>query len=360
MFAAGQEEVQNLVRELPRRLETYREILLANLVMIAETPAPTFEETCRGDFLKQRFTECCLQNISTDEVGNALALLPGTGGNSAILVSGHLDTPFSASVNHTLSLDTSRVIGPGVADNSLGIAVLATLPTVLDSIGLRFRSNLILMGTTRSLGHGNLGGLRFFLANNRQPIKAGLCVEGAGIGRMNYTSRASMICRIICRISESGVADDTTRAGAIVVLSQIIHHISQLVPDDDSGAELVLGAIDGGTTFKTPARRSQLRFQIMGETTGRLTRLAEQIDAITDDIATRTGVAVDFEVMARSDSGGITANHPLAKAARVVITALGIEPRMGCCSSAASSFADSGIPAKVIGIIKAIDEGCCD
>ena len=52
MFAAGQEEVQNLVRELPRRLETYREILLANLVMIAETPAPTFEETCRGDFLK--------------------------------------------------------------------------------------------------------------------------------------------------------------------------------------------------------------------------------------------------------------------------------------------------------------------
>jgi tripeptide aminopeptidase len=388
MYGAAQEELQNLVRELPRRLEPYREMLLANLVMIAEIPAPTFEEAHRVEFLKQRFTECGLQNISTDQVGNALAVLPGTHGDNAILVNAHIDTPFSASINHTLSVDATQVTGPGVADNSLGIAALATLPTLLEGTGLQFHSDLILMGTTRSLGHGNLGGLRFFLANNQQPVKAGLCIEGVQLGRLDHTSRASINCQITCRISESGVADDTARAGAIVVLNRVINRINELVPDDDPDVELVFGSIKGGTTFKTPARRAQLRFQIRCETTPRLTKLAEQIDTLTDDISARTGAAVDFELTARSDSGGITANHPLAKASRVVITALDIEPRMGCCSSAASSFADSGIPAitvgitrganlnqtdecvlidpifkglaQVIGIIKAIDRGCCD
>ena len=388
MYGASQEELQNLVRELPRRLEPYREMLLANLVMIAEIPAPTFEEARRVEFLKQRFTECGLQNISTDQVGNALAVLPGTHGEKAILVNAHIDTPFSANVIHTLSVDPKQVTGPGVADNSLGIAALATLPTLLEGIGLQFHSDLILMGTTRSLGHGNLGGLRFFLTNNKQPVKAGLCVEGVQLGRLNYTSRASINCQITCRISESGTEDAATRAGAIVVLNQVINRISELVPDDDPDVELVFGAIEGGTTFKTPARRAQLRFQIRCETTPRLTELVEQIDTLADDISAGTGAGVDFEVTARSDSGGITANHPLAKASRMVITALDIEPRMGCCSSAASSFADSGIPAitvgitrgenlnqadecvlidpifkglaQIIGIIKAIDRGCCD
>ncbi|MEN8108795.1 MAG: peptidase dimerization domain-containing protein [Pseudomonadota bacterium] len=388
MYEAGQEELQNLVRKLPRRLEPYREMLLANLVMIAEIPAPTFEEARRVEFLKQRFTECGLQNVSTDQAGNALAVLPGTHGDSAILVNAHIDTPFSANVNHTLTVATTQVTGPGVADNSLGMAALATLPTLLEGIGLQLRSDLILMGATRSLGSGNLGGLRFFLTNNRQPVRAGLCVEGVQLGRLNYTSRASINCQITCRISGIGVTDDTARAGAIVVLNRVINHISELVPDDDPDLELVFGAIEGGTAFKTPARRAQLRFQIRCETTPRLTKLAEQIDTLTDDISARTGAAVDFEVTARSDSGGITANHPLTKASRMVITALDIEPRMGCCSSAASSFADSGIPAitvgitrganlnqtdecvliepifkgmaQVIGIIKAIDGGCCD
>jgi len=347
-----------------------------------------FEEARRVEFLKQRFTECGLQNISTDQVGNALAVLPGTHGDNAILINAHIDTPFSANVNHTLSVAPKQVTGPGVADNSLGIAVLATLPTLLEGIGLQFRSDLILMGATRSLGHGNLGGLRFFLTNSRQPVTAGLCVEGVQLGRLNYTSRASSDCQITCRISESGAEDATARAGAIVVLNQAINRISELVQDDDPDIELVFGTIEGGTAFKTLARRAQLRFQIRCETTSRLTKLAEQIDTLADDISARTGAAVDFEITARTDSGGITASHPLAKASRVVITALDIEPRMGCCSSAASSFADNGIPAvtvgitrgadlnqtdesvliepifkglaQVIGIIKAIDGGCCD
>ena len=90
---------------LPRyeeRLSELSEIMLANLVMIAETPAPTFSEQRRTEFLLERFNEYELQNCSTDEAGNALGILPGELGDRNILVVGHMDTVFTESEDHTV------------------------------------------------------------------------------------------------------------------------------------------------------------------------------------------------------------------------------------------------------------------
>ncbi len=381
-------ELQGFVRNLPSRLECYREMLIANLVMIGEIPAPTFEERQRLEFLKQRFVECDLENISTDEVGNALAVLPGSDGGNSILISSHADTPFAANVSHSITVDSEHVIGPGVADNSLGLAVLATLPTVLEGIGMRTHADLILMGAVRSLGQGNLGGLRFFLTHNTRPIVAALCLEGVHLGRLHYTSRASIGCEVTIRVSEFEESGETRRGGAIVGLNRVINELSTLVPDEDEDTTLVLGGVEGGTAYKTPARSAQLRFQVRGKSSDRLNATATNIDDMIQKLSAETGAFMDFRITAHSDSGGLTADHPLVKAAHAVTTALDIEPRMGCCSSAASSFSDHGIPAltvgitaganlnqtdekvavrlmfkglaQVVGIIKALDGGCCD
>ena len=59
------------------QLKESKEILLANAVMLGEIPAPTFAEEDRIQFLANRFTEEGLQNISIDEAGNAMGILPG-------------------------------------------------------------------------------------------------------------------------------------------------------------------------------------------------------------------------------------------------------------------------------------------
>ena len=48
------------------QLKNIREIILANLVMMGEIPAPTFEEEPRIRFFLDRFTEAGLDSISTD------------------------------------------------------------------------------------------------------------------------------------------------------------------------------------------------------------------------------------------------------------------------------------------------------
>ena len=79
----------SILRELPGYREAaaaLREVLLANLVMIGEAPAPTFGEKQRIDLALDRFGEAGLNNCSLDEVGNGFGVLPGSSGEGNIFL----------------------------------------------------------------------------------------------------------------------------------------------------------------------------------------------------------------------------------------------------------------------------------
>ena len=201
------------------------EILLTNLVMISEIPAPTFGEQRRMQFLLDRFNEYDLQNCSTDEAGNALGILPGRSGEQNILVVGHMDTVFPEKVDHTVSIEPTAVSGAGIGDDSLGLASLATLPILLNHLEIELNSNIVLMGSAQSLGRGDIEGLRFFLNNRNVPISSGICVEGVKLGRLSYASIGMLRGEIHYRVPEEY---DWTRfgaGGAIVNMNDVINHI---------------------------------------------------------------------------------------------------------------------------------------
>ena len=129
-----------------------KEVLLANLVMVGEIPAETFKEEKRVRFILDRFREAGLDKISTDEASNALAVLPGREGKRSLLVCAHLDTSFDEVADHTVTVETDLIRGAGIADNSLGVAVLCSLPSILQALEIRLKSDLILMGAAQGLG----------------------------------------------------------------------------------------------------------------------------------------------------------------------------------------------------------------
>lgn len=356
-----EDQVLNQVRRLPPSLEGFREMLLANLVMIGEIPAPTFAESQRIEFLKQRFTECGLSNCSTDDAGNGLAVLPGSEARGrAVLLTAHADTPFSAAVPHTLTVDTQHVVGPAVADNSLGLAVLATLPTILEQLEIRLRSDIVLMGATRSLGRGNLAGLRFFLANNDLPITAGISVEGAQLGRLHYASLASLGGEIRCTVYQESDAEEGSQPSAIAELTEVINRIRALPLPEAPDTALVLGAVEGGTSYKTPAKSALLRFQLRSESGEVLADLERRIEGIVAEVSQDPGVEIRFEVIARTNAGGIPADHPLVIQTRRIMASLGIQPRSDRFSSTVSSFIEHHIPSITLGITRAHNLNQCD
>lgn len=339
--------------ELPvycRAAEAIREIFLANAVMIGEIPAPTFREEQRVRFMEDRFSECGLQNCSTDEVGNGFGILNGEVGDRHILLVAHADTIFSEKVDHTISMQSDRMVGPGIGDNSLGLAALASLPILLEKLEIRLKSNLILMAASRGLGRGNLEGLRFFLDNNKRSIAGALCVEGVKLGRLSYTSIGMLRGEIEVRMPDMY---DWTRfgaAGAIVTLNDIINKINRIPLPKRPKTSIVLGSIEGGTAFNTIATHALLRFEIRSESAEVVRKIHEEIkDRITEN-ALETSAEITLDIIARRDPGGIDFRHPLVRRGRDILKALNIEPRVAPSTSELSELIRHHIPAITVGL----------
>ncbi len=101
----GFESIVKRTGDLPEALRGLQDVLLANLAMIAEIPAPTFDEDARSAFVQERFTELGYSDCSMDEVGNVAGVLPGSedAPDRNILLVAHIDTPVAATVDHTVT-----------------------------------------------------------------------------------------------------------------------------------------------------------------------------------------------------------------------------------------------------------------
>lgn len=327
-----------------------QDILLANLAMMAETPAPTGGEAQRVRFLLDRFREAGLDHIADDEQCNAIGVLPGPEGAPTVAVVAHLDTVFGAEQSHALSLGPDRVEGIGIADNSLGAAVLASLPHLLEALEIPLHAHLVLLGVSGSLGRGNLGGIRFFLENSQREIDMAVCLEGAPLGRLNFTSLAMMRGEIRVEVPDEYDFSRFGVTGAIVHLNDIINRILEIPRPSRPQTSVVFGSLHGGNTFHELARKAALRFEIRSESDEVADRIEGRISDILLEVRARSGVTVEMDKIAFRRHGGITFDHPLVELCRGVMDGLGLEPKIGPSMSELSALIARGIPAVTLGL----------
>lgn len=344
------EEILQQLPQMQSDLEEMREVVLANLVMLGEIPSPTFQEADRIQFLVNRFSECGLASISTDEAGNGLAVHPGTKGDRNIVLVAHVDTVFPRTIDHSMSVEKDYVTGPGVADNSLGVAVLASLPTILEHLRINLNANLILMGATRSLGRGNLNGLRFFLSNSEMPVHCGVCIEGMKLGRLSFNSIGMIRGEIQCEVPEDYDWTGIAASGAISIINETINQISGIPLPKKPYSTIILGSVEGGTSFNTVATEACLRFEVRSESAEIVAQIDELLNDIVAEMKYRSKAKVTLETLAKRHPGGIGFRHPLVRNVRTIMQALEIEPHVSPSLSELSAFIDQNIPAVTIGV----------
>ncbi len=349
--------IDEILAVLPKLQEGARgiqETLIANLIMLSEIPAPTFEEAERIKLFLQRMLECGLQNVSTDEAGNGVGIIPGTDPVRNILLVAHADSVYSGKVDHTISVFTDEIIGPGVADNGLGMAVLATLPTLLEVLGIQFNSNLVLIGSTKGLGSGNLDGLRFFMDNNRLPFDAGICIEGAQLGRLSYTAEGMFRGNITCTLPEELEWQRVGENSAIIALNDVINRILEIPIPRRPKTSIVLGAVRGGKSYNVMATTSNLRFEVRSESSEMVSQIRRYIDDLVADIASKYNAKIEFNVVSSREPGGIDVGHPLVKNCRQVMEQLELTPKIFPSMSEVSELISRGLPAVTLGLTEAI------
>ncbi len=339
------------------QLEDFRETVLSTMVMVNEIPAPTFKERNRAEFLVDRFSELEMLNASIDEKDNVLGIIPGKVGDRDILIVAHLDSLFNETVDHTVTLEPSMAIGPGVGDNSLGAAVLGTLPFIMERIGLELDANLVLLGSSRSLGRGDLEGLRFVLDNYKRPFTAAVCLEGIRLGRLSFSSIGMLRGELTYRIPEEYDWTKFNSVGAIVDMNDMINRILEIPLPRKPKTTIVMGQMEAGTSYNTLPTKAKLRFEIRSESEVIVSELATRINFLAEEMTSKTGAKVEFKEIARRRPGGTDFSHPLNTISREILKRLDIKPRITPSSSEVAALIEKGIPAITIGLTNGENAG---
>lgn len=337
------------VRELPAALAYMREEFIASLIMLAQIPSPTGGEHERVRHLLDRFTEAGLPEAGEDEIGNAVGFLPGRTGDRTIMLVAHLDTIVPQNVDHDVTVEEARVVGPGISDNALGAAVLGMLPHAMEELGIALDANLQLIGTVQSLERGNHGGLRFHLDHATRPVDFGICVEGVQLGRLNFFSIGTLRGDITCDVrpieSRSYGSEN-----AIVVLNQIINRMLAIETPQRPFSRIRIGRIRAGVAYDVDPDHAELGFEVVSHNDEVIDRVHREIDDLVTEMGARNAVDARLDCFFRRNAGGVAFAHPLVKTALAVMETLDVAPDQGHSPSELSEFIVRDIPAVTLGI----------
>ena len=375
----------NLVDEI----KTVQDIIITNIVLIGQIPAPTFKEKRRSKIFMERLAEFGVDEVTTDGYRNPIGIIRGTAPDKPpIFVLAHLDTFFDRDIVHNYTVGKNQITGPGILDNSLGVGVMISLPVLFQKLNLKFESDIVLAGTIQSIGKGNLRGVRHLLKTWPTPIRAGICLEGVELGRLNYFSNGMIRGEIQCSISEMKGTIYKLAPNAILILNEVINEIMNLRLSQRPRSRIVIGKIAGGADHGKIAYQASLGFEISSDSYKMVKSIYNNIKDIVEGIRHENEVDLNIKTISNLKANRLKFNHPLVKYSAAVLEALGIKPVSKSTESALSIFLSRKIPsvtlgithgenyytekatmdiepmfkgiAQVIAVLKAIDSGVCD
>lgn len=289
---------------------------------IQQIPAPTFHEAARAAFVRERMAAEGLVDIAVDELGDVWARRPGRDPNAApVLVTAHLDTVFPADTPLDLVRTPERIAGPGIGDNSLGVAGLFGLLWALQ--GEALPGDLWLAANVGEEGLGDLRGMRRIMDHLGAQARATIVLEGMALGHIYHAGLGVRRYRIITHAEGGHSWLHFGRPSAIHTLVQLGAKITELTLPAAPRTTFNIGTITGGTSINTIAREASFDLDLRSETTGALASLAARVEALVTEFG-GPEVTVEARIIGERPTGSIPREHPLVQLAAQALVAAGV------------------------------------
>lgn len=328
--------------------ETERLIEMA--IAIQQIPAPTFAEGERAAFVREKFIEGGLSDVSADELKNVFARLPGKDSTLApLVVSAHLDTVFPADTDLRVTRENGRIYAPGIGDNSIGVASLFGLVWSLRGRGLQLPGDVWLVANTGEEGLGDLRGMKAVVERFGSSPRAYLILEGMAFGHVYHRAIGVHRYRVTVTTAGGHAWSDYGKPSAVHELTSLAAQIAALDLPIHPRTTLNVGRIEGGTGVNVLAARASLDLDMRSEDSSVLESLVARVDELIAS-ANRPGVSVEAEVIGQRPAGQIPANHPLAQLALQSCREQGVESNLIGGSTDANVPLSKGYPSVVMGI----------
>src|SRR5919112_2069213 len=339
------------------RLAADDERVIRTQIALSEIPAPTGAEHARGAHVAERFRSLGLHDVRTDDVGNVIGARPGATDQAPVLVCAHLDTVFPEGTPVGVAREGLQLSGPGIVDNSRGLAAMLALAETIDGARVRTRRPVIFAATVGEEGVGDLRGVKHLFARLDGNPSACIALDGAGDDRIVHRALGARRFRVAFHgcgghsWAAFGMPNPVHAAGATAAkLAAVpLPHMPRTT--------LSVCRIGGGISVNAIPTEAWLEVDIRCSSANVLTNCAAEVElavraAVREENARRSSGAppLAFEISTIGDRpcGELPSDHPLVAAADAT-RAIGRSRELATASTDANVPISLGVPAIAIG-----------
>src|SRR6476646_8381687 len=116
------------------------------IIQLTEIEAPPFKEEKRAKVYLEMLRQHGLTNVEMDAEGNVMGIRKGAGNGPLVAIAAHLDTVFPEGTDVHVKSQGTRLMAPGIGDNSRGLAILLAIIRALDRAKVQTRSDILFVG----------------------------------------------------------------------------------------------------------------------------------------------------------------------------------------------------------------------
>ena len=336
--------------------------IVQEIIALTEIPAPPFKEEARGKAYLEMLRAAGLTDVEMDAEGNAMGLWRGTGpaDGPVIVIAAHLDTVFPENTPIKVRREGTKLLAPGIGDDTRSLAVLLAYVRAMKAAGVRTGKDILFVGNVGEEGPGDLRGVRYLFTKGRYKgrIQTFFSMDGTdgsrivngGVGSKRY------------RVTFTGPGGHSYGAFGLVnpmtAMSQAVVDLYKVEGPQTPKTTYSASVTGGGTSVNSIPDKVFMDFDMRSVSADELGKLEQRFLAIVAEAAkgensarsTREGqVAADLKVIGDRPAGNTPDSAELVRVARQAIEAHGLKPQLGASSTDANMPMSLGIPGITIG-----------
>ena len=315
--------------------------------VIAMVAAPTNDERDRAVLVADLFQTHGAESVTVDEIHDVVARIPGRMSGSAVLLAAHIDTVFSRETVLKIHQDERRGYGPGLGDNSLGVAAVLMLPEMLRDLGVSPATTMLLTGNVGEEGLGNLRGITRVLEDHPE-VGAVVAVEGQNLGRITHIAVGSVRLRVTVTGPGGHSWGDFGNPSAIHAAARLIDQLDRIPLTQTPKTTLNVGMITGGISINSIAPCVTFDVDLRSTDSVALRRVVDRVHAALTPRDER--ISVEVELLGKRPAGQVPATSRIVVAAAEILRSLGYSPAADASSTDANAAIAIGLPAVCIGM----------
>ena len=320
--------------------------LLEEQIRLCEIPAPPFGEERRGQAMKAVFEGLGLRDVRVDAAGNVIGERPGRSPRPNVVLAAHLDTVFPEGTDVKVRREGTRLIGPGIGDDCLGLATLIGVARALGEAKLETPGTLTFVANVGEEGLGDLRGAKHLFATELAGrIDSFVSVDGAGFGLTNV-GVGSYRYRVTFKGPGGHSYGAFGLASPIHALGRAIAKIADLDVPRDPKTTFNVGRIGGGTSVNSIAFEAWAEVDLRSHDQEALDsverRFLQMIQAAATVENARWGGKETIRVEA--ERVGVRPPGQTPRDSRIVETAVSVTMALGLPVSFETGSTDANVP----------------